>query len=163
MSNATANSSRLSIFVAVVLLLIFGLSILFQVYQEPLYNWLDWPLLQENPWTWVLQKFGLNGLLFMALLMIAIFLWTNWKQISKWPGVNQVIDFIIEVEPPASDPLRFTVAIAHLDNDENHTVETLIRHELNEFSSQFNKDHSCYKGWAAGYCIAIAAAIAPIV
>lgn len=81
-----------------------------------------------------LKLHRVSGLVVFAFSMAAFLVLTQWSSIVAWPGVSCVAALIIRDTLPQADPHRFSVAVAHLeDDDANHTYEKLIVRLLQEF------------------------------
>ncbi len=82
----------------------------------------------------VFERYGIRGILGLALLAGAFFVWTQWSTVSRWPGISSFVAYVSRDPLPQADPHRFSVAIAHLeDDDANRTHEKLIVRLLHEF------------------------------
>ena len=80
----------------------------------------------------IFEKFGLAGLIVLALAVFGFGIWWKWPEIRKRPFVERVIDRFSRAPLPKADPARFTVALAHLENDPKQADEKLIFEGLNE-------------------------------
>ena len=78
---------------------------------------------------WVPQRFGLAGLIVLTCLGI----WWQWDQISALPGVEPLVARVADKALPKGEPGKFNVALAHLEGDDKHEMERLIRESLAEF------------------------------
>jgi len=77
----------------------------------------------------IYKRFGIPGLCILMLLGGLGYAWTRWNEIKTWPG----IEFFLRKSIPRTDSKRFSVLIAHLENDPNHDHERLIIELLKEF------------------------------
>ena len=87
---------------------------------------------QETPGTQVrnwLLRLGLPGIL---VLLIAS-AWWQWDHIRQLPGVDWILGAMSREKLPQAVPGKFNVAIAHLEGDEGHALEKVIRESLAEF------------------------------
>jgi tetratricopeptide (TPR) repeat protein len=81
----------------------------------------------------IFRRFGIPGLVVLALIAAAPFVWWQWDKISKLPGVAHVVTYFSRHAIPLADPNRFSVMVAHLENDTNREQERLIVEALKEF------------------------------
>jgi tetratricopeptide (TPR) repeat protein len=82
----------------------------------------------------IFQHFGIWGLVGLALVTAAVFVWKHWGSVKTWPGIASVLAYLSREAIPRADPHRFSVAVAHLEDDNatcNH--EKLIVRLLREF------------------------------
>jgi tetratricopeptide (TPR) repeat protein len=79
---------------------------------------------------WVFRKWKNTGLVVLAFLFAVVFVYTNWDKVRKWPGIDSIVSRITQDPVPTVDPDRFTVFVAHLDNDTDQEYEQLILDEL---------------------------------
>ena len=95
------------------------------------------PDLGEGFKGWVFEEFGFAGLFALAVGIFIVsaaggILW-KWPEIRKRPFVGKIIDRCRRLVPlPKADLARFTVALAHLENDSAQEKEKLIFQGLNE-------------------------------
>ena len=85
--------------------------------------------LREPIQPWVLKRFGLLALVVLACAGI----WWQWDHISVLPGVQPLVARVAEKALPKAVPGKFNIALAHLDGDDKHEMERLIRESLAEF------------------------------
>ncbi len=90
------------------------------------------PNLKEQLQQWIYQRFGLFGLLSLALLGGAVTLWWNWDKVKEVPGVSALVVWWSQQPLPHASATRFSVAIAHLEHDKDHEHEHLIVEALQE-------------------------------
>src|ERR1700674_2824716 len=83
-----------------------------------------WKLIQK----WVWKRFGWVGVGVIASAAI----WWQWDHVSKLPGIEPLVARLSEKSLPPRDPGKFNVAIAHLDRDDNHQIEGVIRDSLRD-------------------------------
>ena len=81
----------------------------------------------------IYERFGFVGLLVLALLTSVVLLISNWNDIKTWPVVSSVVNYTSRWSVPRAATERFSVMVAHLENDENHENEHLIVEALKEF------------------------------
>ena len=88
------------------------------------------PKLGEMIRTWVFRRLGVPGLVVLALLTGLLtglfYAYTNWDKVKTWPGVGSVVAYLSRHPVPHADPNRFSVLVAHLENDEKGEHERLI-------------------------------------
>ena len=79
---------------------------------------------------WIRKRFGLVALVALACVGI----WWQWDRISVLlPGVQPLVEQVFEKVLPRAVPGKFNVALAHLEGDDKHEMERLIRESLAEF------------------------------
>ena len=81
----------------------------------------------------IYRRFGLKGLVALVVLGAALTLWTQWDSIRAWPGVSQVVERLTREAVPSADPQRFSVLVAHLENDTSRDHERLLVVLLKDF------------------------------
>ena len=84
---------------------------------------------------WVVQRVGVRwAAVIFATVGTAWFLFTKWDDVRKWPIVGPSVTRWNQRPIPKADPNRFSVMVAHLENDdEKHGQERLIVEALKEF------------------------------
>ena len=85
---------------------------------------------------WVYRKFGIRGLVAMALLTgLGTAVW-NWedttRKVAALPGATRVVEML---PLPKADSRRFAVAVAHLENDDRHEYERAIIEALSSLEA----------------------------
>lgn len=86
---------------------------------------------------WVGEHLGLTGTVAFAVLLAILALWWNWEKIQKLPGIAGYLAHRSRRPLPLA-PLprpvrgRFSVAVAHLENDQDGEHERLIVEALSE-------------------------------
>lgn len=78
---------------------------------------------------WVWKHFGWVGL---AVILDFVVGWSQWERISKVPGIEALVARINEQATLTAIPGKFNVAIAHLEGDEDHAKERVIRDSLRD-------------------------------
>lgn len=91
------------------------------------------PNLGEQIRMWVFRRFGICGLFVLTLFAAVAYVYMNWGTILKWPGVTPIVNYISRCPIPTADPNRFSIVVAHLENDASHEHEQLIIEALKEF------------------------------
>jgi exonuclease VII small subunit len=81
----------------------------------------------------VYRRYGIPGLAGLAVLAAAAYVYTNWAKVKTWPGVDAVVTLICRQPVPKADPNRFSILVAHLENDDQREHERLIIEALKEF------------------------------
>jgi tetratricopeptide (TPR) repeat protein len=82
----------------------------------------------------IFQRFGMWGVVGLALVAAAFFVWTQWSTVKTWPGIASVVAYFSREALPTADPHRFSVAVAHLEDDNaTRDHEQLIVSLLGEF------------------------------
>lgn len=87
-------------------------------------EWLVW---RWRHWRW-------KEALVVGSVLIPLIVWFHWKETGKLPGMHGFIEWLTRESLPQADPHRFSIAIAHLEDDPNHEVEKLIFESLSEIS-----------------------------
>ena len=94
------------------------------------------PREQQLPDPWeqfrrvIYKRFGLPGLIIIAVLILS---WSNWSTVKMLPGVSSVVIWFSQTPLPKADPKRFAVALAHLELDKEQASERRIRDVLEGF------------------------------
>ncbi len=83
--------------------------------------------------TFLSEHYGIFGLVVGAILVAAIYIYTNWEKVSKWPGIDYIVAYFKRWPVPKADPNRFSIVVARLENDEKHEYQRLIVQALKEF------------------------------
>jgi hypothetical protein len=88
-------------------------------------------------WRWVHQKFGyrIALIIFLILTVGSSALW-RWKDIKDFPGTSFLIDRFPRESIPLADPKRFSLALAHLEHDNDGHYERFIREALKDFTGE---------------------------
>ena len=81
----------------------------------------------------VFDEYGIGGLIGLACIAAAAYLYKNWDSVQKWPGIGFLVKRISRAPIPVADPNRFSVMMAHLEHDASGEYEQLIVEELKEF------------------------------
>ena len=89
--------------------------------------------LWDTAQSWLVRRFGVLGLVALALLSAAGYVFTHWDTVNKWPGVASVVTYLLREPVPPADPNRFTILVAHLENDTNREHERQIIHAMVDF------------------------------
>jgi len=90
------------------------------------------PRLGEMIRDWVFTRYGRLGLAGLALISLALAAYWNWDKVSKLPAVKPVLGHFSRGAIPKADPDRFSILVAHLENDTNRDQERLIVEGLKE-------------------------------
>lgn len=91
------------------------------------------PTLGEHIHARLWEKLGVRGLVLLAALSAAFYLWSNWDDVKTWPGVASAIEYVTRDDLPTADSQRFSVAVALLQDDTNGEYRTLITRLLGDF------------------------------
>ena len=78
------------------------------------------------------RKWGIKGKILIAIFLALIGIYLGWEEISKLPGLKTIIEITVRESIPKSDSNRFSILVAHLENDSNKENETLIIESLKE-------------------------------
>jgi tetratricopeptide (TPR) repeat protein len=92
----------------------------------------DWKKLVEE---WVRKRFGLAGVVVLAVVFALIAIWWQWDQIVKLPGIAEMVKLASRAPLPRADPQRFSVAVAHLEGDANSGQEQNLVDSLWRFAA----------------------------
>jgi hypothetical protein len=79
------------------------------------------------------QRFGMPVAVLLALSIAGGFVWWNWDDIAKRPGVEWAIARFHQHAVPAAPTGRVTVAVAHLGDDTDREQEKLLLDGLGDF------------------------------
>ena len=91
------------------------------------------PALGDVVKAWSFRRFGVRGLVALALIPVAFFLWTEWDKVKTWPGLAPIMTYLTREPLPVADPKRFSVVVAHLEDDVDQQHERLIVRLLQDF------------------------------
>jgi hypothetical protein len=81
----------------------------------------------------IYRRFGLRGLVALALVGFALAAWTKWDDIRTLPGPATLLAYLSEDPVPKADPNRFAVLVARLENDGNDELQQLILQLMQPF------------------------------
>jgi hypothetical protein len=84
---------------------------------------------------WVRKRFGIPGIVALAALLVLGGIWWKWDDVSKVPGIAELVKLLSQEKLPHADPDRFSIAVAHLDGDTNGDDEKLLVDALQRFGS----------------------------
>src|SRR5579875_1906968 len=84
---------------------------------------------------WIRQHFGLLAAIVVAVLVVGGFVWWNWEDFAKRPGVKRCIEAIRQrIKPlPKASAEHLSIALTHLARDNNEEHEVLVADELGHF------------------------------
>jgi tetratricopeptide (TPR) repeat protein len=82
---------------------------------------------------WAFYHFGIAGLIAIAVLVAAFSVYKNWDKVKIWPGIASLLAYWRRWPVPQADPSRFSILVAHLENDAQSEHERLILEALKEF------------------------------
>jgi tetratricopeptide (TPR) repeat protein len=82
---------------------------------------------------WILDHYGVSGLIIAVLLCAIYYVYTHWDKVSKWPGIDSIVAYFKRWPIPKADPRRFSVVVARLEKDVNNEYQRLIVEALKEF------------------------------
>ncbi|HEX5747415.1 MAG TPA: tetratricopeptide repeat protein [Archangium sp.] len=92
------------------------------------------PTLKELFHHGLYRRFGTWGLVTLALVSLGFFVQWNWDKVSTLPLLSQLVELLSREKSPPASARKFTVAVAHLENDEGQEYERLIRDTLNGYA-----------------------------
>jgi tetratricopeptide (TPR) repeat protein len=84
---------------------------------------------------WVRKRFGVPGIVVLAALLVLGGIWWKWDDVSKVPGIAELVRLFSQEKLPHGDPDRFSIAVAHLDGDTNGDDEKLLVDALQRFGT----------------------------
>lgn len=91
------------------------------------------PEIKEEIKKFIFRKFGWPGLIFLALITLLFYIWLNWEQGKRVPGLRYVIQWMSQDPIPRANPSQFSIAVSHLQGDlEGTPHERLIVEALTE-------------------------------
>src|SRR5260370_42407668 len=90
----------------------------------------DWKKLVEK---WARERFGLTGVVVLAVVFALVAIWWQWDQIVKLPGIAEIVKLASREPLPRADPQRFSIAVAHLEGDANSELEQILVDALRRF------------------------------
>jgi tetratricopeptide (TPR) repeat protein len=82
---------------------------------------------------WVKKRFGIPGILALAIILALGAIWWKWDDVAKVPGISELVKLLSREKLPHADPDRFSIAVAHLDGDTNGDDEKLLVDGLERF------------------------------
>jgi tetratricopeptide (TPR) repeat protein len=83
--------------------------------------------------TYIYQHTGILGSLAFGLVCVAFLIWWKWAEISARPGIAALLRLIGRDPVPEADQDRYSILLAHLNNDNGTENEDLVREGLAEF------------------------------
>jgi tetratricopeptide (TPR) repeat protein len=66
----------------------------------------------------VFQRYRISRLVGLALVAMTFLVWIQWSAVSPAPRVSSLIEDAVSGVLPQADPNRFSVAVAHLEDDD---------------------------------------------
>jgi tetratricopeptide (TPR) repeat protein len=99
----------------------------------PLEKPIDWFSGWKASFERMRQRFGLPVAILLALSVAGGLVWWNWDEIAKRPGAEWVLDLIKRRPIPPAPAGRLTIAVAHLENDQNREQEKQLLAGLEDF------------------------------
>ncbi|NGZ95678.1 MAG: hypothetical protein CV089_06030 [Nitrospira sp. WS110] len=91
------------------------------------------PDIQEEIKGVTFRKLGRPGLILLAVIPFILFIWWNWEQAKRVPGLGYVVQWLSQDSIPLANPDQFSIAVSHLQGDlEGTPHERLIVEALNE-------------------------------
>ena len=82
---------------------------------------------------WISEHFGRKVVILFLILSSLYSLYMKWDAVSKLPGIASAVSLLTRWRVPKADPNRFSILVAHLENDPNCDQERLIVEALKEF------------------------------
>ncbi len=92
------------------------------------------PKLGDWVWQRVFQRFGIQGLVGLALVAAMFFVWTQWDAVKTWPDISSLFAYFSREAVPPANSHQFYVAVADLEDDNaNGDHKRLIVSLLQDF------------------------------
>jgi hypothetical protein len=86
------------------------------------------------------KRFGAPLAVLIVVALVIFGVWWNWEEISKKPGISEIVAWIERKPIVVARPGHLTITIAHLENDQNRQHERLLRDALaNDFEGAETK------------------------
>ena len=100
----------------------------------PLEKPIDWFSGWKASFERIRQRFGMLVAVLLALSVAGGFVWWNWDDIAKRPGVEWILQFAEQRPLPKATAGRLTIAVTHLAHDnKDRQHEGILRDELEHF------------------------------
>jgi tetratricopeptide (TPR) repeat protein len=99
----------------------------------PLEKPIDWFAGWKASFQRVRQRLGLSLTVLLTLAVAGSFVWWNWNEIAKRPGIDWVIDVAKRRPIPLAPAGRLTIAVAQLEGDKDREQEKQLLAGLEEF------------------------------
>jgi hypothetical protein len=99
----------------------------------PLEKPIDWFSGWKASFERMRQRFGMPVAVLLALTVAGGFVWWNWDDIAKRPGVESILARFKQRALPTAPAGRLAIAVAHLERDKDQEHETLLLDELRQF------------------------------
>jgi hypothetical protein len=99
----------------------------------PLEKPIDWVSGWKASFERIRQRFGMPVAVLLALSVAGGFVWWNWDDIAKRPGVESILARFQQRALPTAPAGRLAIAVAHLEHDKDREHETLLLDELRQF------------------------------
>jgi hypothetical protein len=101
--------------------------------EGPLEKPIDWFSSWMASFRRIRQRFGLPVAILLVLSVAGGFVWWNWDDIAKRPGVDWVTARLHQNAVPHAEAGRVTIAVAHLEDDKDREQEKLLLDGLRDF------------------------------
>ncbi len=90
--------------------------------------------LQDQLTSFLRSEFGILGTVVVAVVSLAIWLWTKWNDIRTWPFVEPALSSLYRLQPlPRATASRFTIAIADFVGDQKREAKQLVIDDVQDF------------------------------
>lgn len=83
---------------------------------------------------WFFASFGWTGLIVIAVASSLIYVWRNWEELQKLPGIRFLVNRPTQQPIPRADPAQFSILVARLEHDSNDEQHRLVLQTLSEFA-----------------------------
>jgi hypothetical protein len=91
---------------------------------------IDWLSSWKTSFDRLRNQFGIPVAVLFVLLCVGGLTWWNWDDISKKPGVTDIVSWLTQQQVPRAKPGRFTIALTNLEGDKESRFGKLIEDEI---------------------------------
>jgi hypothetical protein len=99
----------------------------------PLEKPIDWFSGWKASFERIRQRFGMPVAVLLAFSVAGGWVWWNWDDIARRPGVESILARFKQRALPTAPAGRLAIAVAHLERDKDQEHETLLLDELRQF------------------------------
>ena len=101
----------------------------------PLEKPIDWFSGWKASFERIRQRFGMPVAVLLAFSVAGGWVWWNWDDIARRPGVESILARFKQRALPTAPAGRLAIAVAHLERDKDQEHETLLLDELRQFEA----------------------------